>query len=291
MIKDVSNAAKLPLSVLSGAMIMVVATTVYGYEEGFMNFVTPERAIYFAQLAYIYLGVMLIGGGLIVIGARRLIVQRIAVIDTQGFAPLRPGWILPYVLSQKRFRRYLVLSTLLYGLFYAFVTSVIIYQPTVDFVQAYGASVPSALVAPCCGPPLYTPIVTVYLANHVGLLLIPLTVILLVIVAFLVGVNSTLAVFAFDNRVKGSGRSWVGGLGAVVGLFTGCPTCAGLFFANVLGGSGAVSFAALLSYYQPVFIAFSIPVLLLAPFLISKSLSRVIVGGCVVWVLERSRNQ
>jgi hypothetical protein len=71
-------------------------------------------------------------------------------------------------------------------------------------------------------------------------------------------------------------------LGALVGLFTGCPTCAGLFFANAIGGTGAVSFATLLGYYQPVFIALSIPVLIVTPYLISRSLSKVIKEGCVV---------
>lgn len=261
---------------------MVIATVIYAYDEGFMNFITPERANYFAQVAYTYLGMMLVGAGLIVVGVRRLLGQRTARMNSQGFAPLAPQWIVPYVLSLNRYRRNFFAFSVLYGLFYAFITSMVVYQPTVDFVQAYNAVFPSALIAPCCGPPLYTPIVTVYVVNHVGLLIIPLTAILLVVVSVLVGVNFSLASFAFSNRVKGSGRSWVAGLGAAVGLFTGCPTCAGLFVANVIGGAGAVSFATLLAYYQPVFIALSLPVLVATPYLISRSLSKVIKEGCVV---------
>lgn len=266
----------------AGVVIILVATILYSLEQGAMSFVTPALAVGYAQVAYLYLGVMLVGGVLVLLGARRILAQRIAQMNSKGVAPLNPGWILPYVLSQKRFRRYFVWSTFLYGLFYAFVTSIIVYQPTVDFVQAYRATFPSALISPCCGPPLYTPTLTVYVVNHLGLLIIPLTVLLLVIVSVLVGLNFALAAFAFSNRVRSTGRSWVGGLGAVVGLFTGCPTCAGLFFANIVGGAGAVSFAAALSYYQPVFIALTIPVLVATPFLISRSLSKVIKEGCVV---------
>jgi hypothetical protein len=266
----------------AGVLVICVATIFYSYEQSFMSFVTPALATSYAQLAYIYLVVMLIGGGLVVIGIRRMLSERIAQMNSRGVAPLNPGWILPYVLSQKRFRRCFGASAFLYGLFYAFVTSIIVYQPTVNFVQAYRATFPSALIGPCCGPPLYTPTLTVYLVNHLGLLIIPLTVLLLVVVSVLVGLNFALAAFAFSNRVRGTGRSWIGGLGAIVGLFTGCPTCAGLFFANIVGGAGAVSFAAALSYYQPVFIALSIPVLLATPFLISRSLSKVIKEGCVV---------
>jgi hypothetical protein len=266
----------------AGVLVMLVATGLYSYEEGFMSFVTPSLAVVFSQIAETYLLVMLVGGALVVLGVRGFLAHRIAQMNAKGVAPLSPGWIIPYVLSQRRYKRYFAASTLLYGLFYAFVTSIIVYQPTVDFVQAYRAVFPSVLVGPCCGPPLYTPVVTVYLVNHLGLLVIPLTVMLLVVVSVLVGLNFALASFAYSNRVRGSGRGWLGGLGAAVGLFTGCPTCAGLFFANIVGGAGAVSFAALLSYYQPVFIALTIPVLLGTPFLISRSLSKVIKDGCVI---------
>lgn len=276
------NSLKPSTYALSGAAAMVLATLTYGYEEGFMNFVTPERAGYFAQVAYLYLAVMLLAAGLVVFGIKGLIELRVARMNSQGFAPLGPSWMVPYVLTQRRFRRQFIISTALYGLFYAFITSMIVYQPTVDFAQAYGAILPSALIGPCCGPLLYTPIVTVYVVNHLGLLIIPLTTILLVTVSVLVGINFALAAFAFGNRVRGSGRSWVGGLGAIVGLFTGCPTCAGLFFANLIGGTGAVTFASLLAYYQPFFVALSIPVLLATPYLISRSLSRVMKDGCVV---------
>jgi len=267
----------------AGVLTVAVATAIYAYAQGPMSFVTSGTASLFAQFAYLYLAVLLIGCALVVVGIRGVLSQRIATMNSKGIAPLSPSWILPYVLSQRRFNRYFVASALLYGVFYAFVTSIIVYQPTVDFVQAYRAIFPSVLIGPCCGPAFYTPTLTVYLVNHLGLLIVPLTVILLVAVSVLVGLNFALAAFAFSNRVGGLGRSWVGGLGAAVGLFTGCPTCAGLFFASFLGGTGAVSFAAALSYYQPVFVALSIPVLIVTPFLTSRSLSKVFKEGCVVF--------
>jgi hypothetical protein len=67
-----------------------------------------------------------------------------------------------------------------------------------------------------------------------------------------------------------------------VGLFTGCPTCAGLFFANVLGGAGAVTLATGLASYQPLFILVSLPVLAVTPYLTARSLSKVFREGCVL---------
>lgn len=271
-----------PAITVIGWLILLGATTLYAYLQSFMTFVTPERAMLFELEAVLYLAALIAGGLLVGLGIRQALHAKTEQIREKGMALLAPWSLVAYTLSQRKYRRRFVMSTLVYGLIYAVITSMIVYQPTVDFVQAYGASLPSVAIAPCCGAPLYSPVVTVYLANHLGLLLIPLTFMMLIAVSVLVGVNFSLAAFAFDSRVKGLGRNWIGGMGATVGLFTGCPTCAGLFFANVLGGTGAISFSALLAYYQPVFIGLSIPVLLATPFLISRSLSKVYRDGCVV---------
>ena len=175
----------------------------------------------------------------------------------------------------------------MYGFFYAAIIRMIVYQPSVDFVGAYGATIPSLVITPLPGPPLFTPVVTVYLTDYLGLLLVPLTILLAIVISVLVGLNFALAGFAFDSRAREGSKGLAGGIGAIIGLFTGCPTCAGLFFANFLGGTGAVSFATLLGYYQPAFILLSLPVLVAAPYITSRSLSKVFREGCVF--LEKRR--
>ena len=274
----------MPIATIGGAAAIAIGTAIYSWEEGFMSLtiITPARASYFSLEAEVYMLVLFAGVAVVAIDLWRIVRGRVTAVRQQGFALLSPAWLIPYVLSKKKYRNYFVVSALLYGLFYAFVTSMIVYQPGVDFVQAYGATFPSAIITPCCGTPLFAPIVTVYVVNHLGLLIIPLTGLLLILISVLVGLNSALAVFAFNSRVKGMGRGWLGGLGAVVGLFTGCPTCAGLFFANVLGGAGAVTLAAGLASYQPLFILVSLPVLALTPYLTSRSLTKVFREGCVI---------
>ncbi len=258
-----------------------VAMVVYSLQLAAVLIPTPQAVADLVPAAETFFAILLLGIVMVLLDIRRLVRYRIAEIGVKGAALLSPGWIIPYVLSVRRYRRYFVGSALLYGAFYAVITSMIVYQPTVDFAQAYGAQVPSVLVTPLRSAPLFTPVITVYLVNHLGLLLIPLTVILLVATSVLVGLNFALSGFAFDSRARAAGRGWVSGMGAVVGLFTGCPTCAGLFFASFLGGAGAVSFATFLGYYQPAFILLSIPVLLLAPYLTSRGLSKVFRDGCV----------
>ena len=258
-----------------------MATAVYSLELTALAIPTPEAVSNLIPAAAIYFVVIVLCIGMVLYDARRVVSARAAAIDSKGVAPVSPGWIIPYVLSVRKYRRYFGVSTLLYGIFYAVITSMIVIQPSVDFVKAYGVSIPSVSITPVTAAPLFSPVVTVYLVNHVGVLLIPLTVLLLVATSLLVGLNFALAGFAFDSRVRGAGRGWASGIGALIGLFTGCPTCAGLFFANFLGGTGAVSFATLLGYYQPAFILLSIPVLLAAPYITSHSLSKVFREGCV----------
>jgi hypothetical protein len=272
---------RVPVAAILGLVLAMLGTLVYSYELLMVGVPTPGAVSGLTAAAGVYFVLVLVCIGLVVYDVWRTFRARIAAEKRKGVVPLSPAWMIPYVLSEKKYRRYFVLSSLTYGIFYAVITSMIVYQPAVDFVQAYGAAIPSIVVAPVFTAPPFSPVVTVYLANHFGLLLIPLTIALLVATSLLVGLNFALVGFAFASRAKGLGRGWVGGLGAVVGLFTGCPTCAGLFFANFLGGTGAVSFATLLGYYQPAFILLSIPVLLAAPYLTSRSLSRVYREGCV----------
>ncbi|HZW85803.1 MAG TPA: hypothetical protein VFE91_07890, partial [Nitrososphaerales archaeon] len=219
---------------------------------------------------------------LIAIGSLLLLRRRASWIEASGLAPLSPSWVFPYLMRTRRYRTVFVSSVLLYGVFYSFITSVLVYQPGVDFGAAYAAMIPSVSVTPVAASPLYSPVLTAYLTDHFAILLIPLTVLLALATSVLVGVNLVLSSFAFDSRARAPGRGWLGGIGAFVGLFTGCPTCAGLFFANILGGTGAVSFATILGYYQPVFILLSLPVLVATPYLISRSLSKVFKEGCIV---------
>jgi hypothetical protein len=265
---------------LSGLSVFLAGLLAYSYALASTPVATPESTSYLTSLAEAFLLLVIAGVAIAGLGIRGFVRERMEQVAARGLSPLSPGWMIPYLLSLARYRRYFWGSVIVYGLFYAYITSMLVYQATVDFASAYGAAIPSVVVTPVGAAPLFTPVVTVYLTDHLGLLLIPLTILLVVGISVLVGVNVTMAAFAFGNRARG-GRGWLGGVGAVVGLFTGCPTCAGLFFANVLGGTGAVSFATILGYYQPAFILLSIPVLVAAPYLTSRSLSKVFRDGCV----------
>ncbi len=269
-----------PVAIMGGVSAAVLATLSYASAQRSFAVATQGLVNGPDTVAAAYLVAMAAAVVAVVLGSWKIVSGRVEVVRAQGFAPVSPGWSVPYVLSVRRYRRLFAVSAALYAAFYAVITSMVVYQPTVDFAQTYGVSVPSAILTPR-GAPLYAPDLIVYLPAHVGIQLIPLTVILLIVISTLVGLNLAVSAFAFDSRARGQARGVTGMLGAAVGLFTGCPTCAGIFFANTLGGSGAASFATLLGYYQPAFILLSLPVLILTLYLTSRSLSRVYREGCV----------
>jgi hypothetical protein len=170
--------------------------------------------------------------------------------------------------SDRRLARAAVAAAAIYGILYAFASSIIVYQPSVDFATAYGATgAGSWSSVPCCGDVGTLPEVVLYLPPaHLAVQLVPLSVLLLFIVPPLVGLNLSIALFSVRKTVaKVTGR-WMVACGAAVGLFTACPTCAGFFLAESVGGIGATTLAVALAPYQALFIAVSIPLLILMPF-------------------------
>ena len=179
---------------------------------------------------------------------------------------------------------------LAYGVVYAFVSSIIAYQPTVNFGQVYEVTRPGWTTLTCCGDTGTVPKLIVYVspALHLGMVLVPLSLLFLFVVPILVGVNVALSYYALrQSSFPMSGR-WLVSSGAVVGLFTACPTCAGLFLASSLGGVGT-TLAVALAPYQLLFVAVTIPVLLLGPLFTALSVKRSYEASCRVPAARRGQ--
>ncbi|MGA2665886.1 MAG: hypothetical protein ABSF83_13180 [Nitrososphaerales archaeon] len=172
---------------------------------------------------------------------------------------------------------------LAYAVVYAFVSSIVTYQPTVDFGEVYGVTQPGWSSLTCCGDTGTMPKLIVYVspALHLGMVLVPLSLLFLFVVPILVGVNVALSYYAFRQSSFPMGGRWLLSSGAVVGLFTACPTCAGLFLASSLGGVGT-TLAVALAPYQLLFVAVTIPVLLLGPLFTALSVKRSYEASCRV---------
>lgn len=176
--------------------------------------------------------------------------------------------------SENKYWKVMVITAIAYGIFFGFLSQIFIYRNDVSFSQQ-GIAIPSINIIPCCNIPGYVPMFSAYVTDHFLILLIPLNIILAVGVSGLVGFNTALGVYAFKISTKFRSTkkiSFIGSVGAAGGLFVGCPTCAGSFFSALLGfGVVGESISALASF-QTLFIALSIPVLVITPFLVARSI-------------------
>ena len=176
--------------------------------------------------------------------------------------------------ASRNYWKTMAIAAIGYGIFFGFLSQILVYRPDVSFTER-GIEVPSVDMIPCCSAPGYMPMLTVYITDHFLILIIPVNVILAAVVSMLVGFNVALSIFAYRmKRSMHAKTSLVGGIGATSGLFVGCPTCAGSILSAVLGVgvAGAGTSASVLAPFQTLFIAASIPALIIAPFLIARSI-------------------
>ena len=166
-------------------------------------------------------------------------------------------------------RKIFVATFISYGIFFSLVSGTLVYQPEVNFAIHYGATIPSGFIAPCCDGPGYMPKIIIYLTEHIGLQIIPINLVLQIIVSYLVGLNTSIAISAYTISKKGRG---VSGVGAAAGLFIACPTCAGTFLSIFIGTASGIALSIALTQLQTFFIAISIPVLLVTPYVMAKKL-------------------
>jgi hypothetical protein len=176
--------------------------------------------------------------------------------------------IIGSAISDRRLARSALAAAALYGLLYALTSSILVFQPGVDFQAQYGVTtVAGWSSSPCCGDVGTLPKLVFYLAPaHLAVQLVPLSLLLLFVVPPLVGMNVSIALFSVRRTVARVTGRWMVACGAAVGLFTACPTCAGFFLAESIGGVGATTLAVALAPYQALFIGVSIPILVLTPF-------------------------
>jgi hypothetical protein len=190
--------------------------------------------------------------------------------------------IIANTINNNRAKQIFVVSAIGYGIFFAFVSGIILYKPELNATD-YGFAVPHAEIAPCCDLPGYMPMILAFFTEHVGLQIIPLNFVLLVVVSFLVGLNFAISSKTFELSRKGKS---LGAFGAITGLFVGCPTCAGTAFTMLFGlGTSATTVTLFLTSFeaqlQTLFIAISIPILLVTPLLMTRKI-RSSLGSCAL---------
>jgi len=266
------------LMVFLGAFLVVLGFTTYPLIAALNPTETVSGEGLVMSYAYFALSLDIFGLFLLFYAATNVLTN--LSIDEASGTPSISG-IFAAAFVRSRYSRLLLVSSVVYGIFYAFASGIIVFQPAFSFSEVYRVGIPSLAVATCCGPVGQTPQVVAYITQHLGLLLIPINLLLLFSISWLVGLNASFASFVLSLRAKNARIGWVGGIGAFIGLFTSCPTCAGLAAVSLLSGAGTFSASFFLGPFQTMLIVVSIPVLIAAPLVSARSLRNSNGRSCV----------
>ena len=249
--------------IIIGFAVIGITFVMYSNIDDFS--ITTDSVQAVERLAIGFYAILLMSFGAIGYGIYRYH-QRKSVENTNGILA-----IIAKTTMNSGSRKIFLVTFIVYGMFFSLTAGLIVYQPEITFSHHYNATVPSAHMNICCGEPGYMPTIIVYITEHVGLQIIPINVVLIIIVSYLVGLNTALAVKAISITKKSGGLT---GIGAVTGLFVACPTCVSTFFALFIGSTGAVAFTVILTQLQTLFVGITIPILLLTPILIAKKIQK-----------------
>lgn len=185
-------------------------------------------------------------------------------------------------MGDKRSYRVFLVIAVVYGVFFSFASSLAVYRPSGVSIAGGSVTPPSIISVVCCGPFGQMPQFVVYLTQQFAFLVIPLNLILLFAAAWMVGLNAAIAAYSYKSEIVRTRRSWLGGFGAIVALFSACPTCAGFFLLAMLGLSSAIPFALTIASLQGLFILSGFPLLILAPLLAARQITKKVGSTCTV---------
>ena len=249
--------------IIIGFVVIGIIFVLYSNIDDFS--ITDDSIQAIERLAVGFYVILLMSFGAIGYGIYRYH-HRKSVENTKGIL----GIIAKTTLNSKS-KKIFAATFMIYGIFFSLTAGLLVYQPDVTFSHHYDAVIPSAHMNVCCGEPGYMPTIIVYITEHVGLQIIPINMVLVIIVSYLVGLNTALAVKAISITKKSGGLT---SIGAVTGLFVACPTCASTFFALFVGSTSAITFTLILTHLQTLFVGITIPILLLTPILIAKKIRK-----------------
>ena len=249
--------------IIIGFVVIGIIFVLYSNIDDFS--ITTDSIQAIERLAIGFYVILLMSFGTIGYGIYRYH-QRKAIENTNGILA-----IIAKTTMNSKSRKIFVATFIAYGMFFSLTAGLIVYQPDMIFSHHYDAVVPSVHMNACCGEPGYMPTIIVYITEHVGLQIIPINLVLVVVVSYLVGLNTALAIKAISITKRSGGLT---SIGATTGLFIACPTCVSTFFAIFIGSSSAVTFTVILTQLQTLFVGITIPILLLTPILIAKKMQK-----------------
>ena len=264
---------------LIGCLTIIISSIIYQFISTnyyFGNVINMFRYIALFHVFSLLLGLMMITIYITKLFVRENIQFKNKVIN------LDMKSMLYHLFTTKKYRQTFIITSIIYSIIFSLISGIVIYQPNTLFSQTYFTNIPAIKIIYCCGNFGQYPNMAIYITEHVGLMLIPLTFLILLFVSILVGINVMFISFAINNRPKNNTK-WFFSISAITGLFTGCPTCTGIFIAGVIPGTFGITSLTLVSlYYQKILIIITIGLLVFTAFLSLRNLKILFEDGCII---------
>ena len=257
--QNTSNGKKL---IVLGFVAITIIFIIYGRYQN-SELLTPNAIESIQRIAYGFYIALVVAFGAIAFGMYNYHKEKVRKKEKNL------STIIALVTWNSKSRKIFVITFIVYGIFFSLISGTLIYQPEVNFAIHYGADIPSGFIAPCCGEIGYMPKIIIYLTEHIGLQIIPINLVFQIVVSYLVGLNTSIAISAYAISKKGRGVSTIG---AATGLFIACPTCAGSFLSIFIGTASGIALSIALTQMQTILIGISIPLLLATPYIMAKKL-------------------
>jgi hypothetical protein len=177
------------------------------------------------------------------------------------------------IIANERYYRYFWAISVGYGIVYALISGLLIFHQE-SLAAEYGVSIPS-ITSMSYGPTGYVPTLAIYVSDHFGLFIVPINVLVIIAISVLVGFNGILTIYTINRQrqrtrlmmrksmAKSESYSLFNSfVGAALGLFAACPTCASFYIFAALAGSLAPSIAAFTVAFYTLFLGISVPLLI-----------------------------
>jgi hypothetical protein len=187
------------------------------------------------------------------------------------------------IIHSKRSLLFFLTSFFVYGLFYVIVSSTLIIRPEGGISHMYGIEKFPYMIMMQYGPLGYTPAISVYLNDILGIFIIPTTLTIIITISGLVGFNVVTSIYAIkmyrlENKSKSLQKKnrakFISVVGTVTGLFAACPSCASLYLFNAFAGSLSTTVASFAVSYYALFLLISIPLLVITPLIIASNIKK-----------------
>ncbi len=269
------------LVILASGIVIILCVylsqyfSVGGITEGRNIVLTENQSELFDSIALPTFIFMLAGIVVSIFGFRVMLVSWTKGASMQQRSP-HLAFLIAQVLNRGKIRNLFWVSCIGYLILFLFTSNTLVYRPELLFSRAYGVEIPSTHVIGCCGDPGSFPVISIYLSEHFGIMLIPTNILLLALLPALVGINFALAsnISARESTISCKQRSskFAGIVGMSAGLFGGCPACASNLLMSLTGMGATFGGVAstTLAHYQPMFILVSLVTLLVLPLIMTR---------------------